>query len=108
VFVIAQADSGKIAIVPGASSPNNPMFFKPNSTMINEGEVVNWTNYDVSIHTVTSGIFNTGNAGPVPFDSGIINPGGVFTYKFGKANTYDYYCRIHPFMTGKIIVNRLT
>ena len=104
-FTIALGKSTNVAIVLGASSPSSRIFFNPNFTSINVGDIVTWRNDDVSIHTVTSGTFNTGKAGPIPFDSGIINSGGVFTHQFNAVNTYDYYCRIHPFMTGKIIVN---
>jgi plastocyanin len=27
-----------------------------------------------------------------------------FSYNFGKAGTYNYFCSIHPKMTGKIVV----
>ncbi|HZE78984.1 MAG TPA: plastocyanin/azurin family copper-binding protein [Nitrososphaeraceae archaeon] len=106
-FVFAQGNSSFISIVPGASSPNSPIFFSPNSTRIHIGGLATWTNHDVNIHTVTSGIFNTGNTGPDPFDSGVINSGGNFTHRFTVPYTYNYYCRIHPFMTGRIIVNSL-
>jgi plastocyanin len=27
-----------------------------------------------------------------------------FSYEFKTPGTYDYFCRLHPHMTGKIIV----
>jgi nitrite reductase (NO-forming) len=102
---VAQENTNLISIVPGASSPRNPEFFKPSTTSVQALTNVTWKNDDTTIHTVNSGTFNTGYLGPVPFQSGIINPGGTFKHLFTMRNTTnDYYCSIHPFMTGKIIV----
>lgn len=30
----------------------------------------------------------------------------TFTVKFEDADTYDYVCALHPWMTGRVIVNR--
>jgi len=103
--VTAQENQNIVTIVPGASSPRNPEFFMPNMANVTlgiNGTIVVWTNNDATIHTVNSGSFNTGDFGPQPFQSGGINPGGIFRHHFTIANTYEYYCSIHPFMTGKI------
>jgi plastocyanin len=103
---VALETRNNISIVPGASSINNIESFKPNVTSVTAGTNITWTNDDSTIHTVNSGIFNINNKdlGPEPFESGLINPGGTFIHLFKKPNIYDYYCSIHPFMTGKIIV----
>jgi plastocyanin len=31
--------------------------------------------------------------------------GGTFSYTFTEAGQYEYFCSIHPWMTGTIIVN---
>jgi plastocyanin len=38
------------------------------------------------------------------FDSGLIKPGGTFSFKFTTAGTYDYYCTLHPEMAGQVVV----
>ena len=38
------------------------------------------------------------------FDSDIFRPGQTFSHKFNTAGTYDYFCMIHPWMDGKVIV----
>jgi plastocyanin len=68
--------------------------------------MVTWTNDDTAPHTVTSGVVV--NNAPEPdgtFDSGIMNNGMTFSFVFSEAGEYDYYCMLHPFMTGKVVVN---
>jgi plastocyanin len=31
--------------------------------------------------------------------------GGTFEFTFDESGTYDYFCMVHPWMTGKVIVN---
>lgn len=58
-----------------------------------------WTNDSNAPHTVSSdtGLFNT----PNPLG---INPGQTYAFTFTKPGTFSYYCNIHTYMTGKIIV----
>ena len=76
---VALETRNNISIVPGASSINNIESFKPNVTSVTAGTNITWTNDDSTIHTVNSGIFNINNKdlGPEPFESGLINPGGI-------------------------------
>jgi plastocyanin len=93
-----------ISIVSGASNPNNKQFYNPPSLTVQVGTLVNWTNNDNSNHTVTSVLPVTGPI--LQFDSGIISPiNGKFGYKFETPGNFSYYCKIHPFMTGQIIVH---
>jgi plastocyanin len=38
------------------------------------------------------------------FDSGTIQPGGTFSFKFTSAGTFAYHCNIHPYMMATITV----
>ncbi|MDE1844549.1 MAG: hypothetical protein KGI10_04380, partial [Thaumarchaeota archaeon] len=38
------------------------------------------------------------------FDSGLIKKGADFKFTFANAGTYDYFCTVHPWMTGQVIV----
>ena len=40
------------------------------------------------------------------FDSQFMASGDSFEFIFDKAGTYEYYCTLHPFMNGKIVVSR--
>jgi nitrite reductase (NO-forming) len=80
--------------------------FSPNLVKIKVGSTVTWTNNDNNLHTVTSGIPNTPNAGQT-FDSGLtalIMPTRTYLHKFTNTGEFPYFCRVHPTMVGKIAV----
>ncbi len=66
------------------------------------GDTIVWKNADTSFHTVTSGSEAEGFDGL--FDSKEFAPGKSFTYKFSEIGHYPYYCTLHPWMEGTIIV----
>jgi len=73
----------------------------PHVTIFIGGEIL-WRNDDSSAHTVTSGSASDGPDGT--FDSSIFMSKKTFEHTFDKAGTYDYFCVVHPWMTGKVIV----
>ena len=40
------------------------------------------------------------------FDSGRFVPGDSWSYEFQESGTFSYYCTIHPWMEGVIIVEK--
>ena len=38
------------------------------------------------------------------FDSGHLDPYESFTFNFDEKGTYDYFCTLHPWMKGQVIV----
>jgi amicyanin len=60
------------------------------------GTTVTWTNRDDVPHTVTSST--------KVFKSPPLDTGETFTYTFKQAGTFEYYCALHPHMTGKVVV----
>ena len=36
------------------------------------------------------------------WDSGVIPPGGTFSFQFKIAGSFTYHCNIHPFMMGSV------
>jgi nitrite reductase (NO-forming) len=97
--------STSISIVPGASAPNNPKFYDPSPTNVAVGTTVTWTNNDATLHTVYSGTpDDSANSGKL-FQSTYMAKGQTFEHKFDTAGTFDYYCTLHPFMLGKIVVS---
>ncbi len=76
--------------------------FGPAEIRVKAGTTVTWTNKDSVAHTVTAG--TPGQAVKPLFDSGLLDPGQKFEYRFAKPGEYLYYCGPHTFMTGKIIV----
>ncbi|GAC1301946.1 MAG: hypothetical protein NVSMB27_42140 [Ktedonobacteraceae bacterium] len=73
--------------------------FVPATLTIKVGTQVVWSNDSNAPHTVSSdtGVFTT----PNPLG---INPGQTYAFTFTKPGTYPYYCNIHTYMTGKIVV----
>jgi plastocyanin len=105
--------SASVTIVPGSSSPSNSKFFVPNLLNISAGTTVSWTNGDLTkyksfeveqLHSVTSGSLERGNIG-MDFDSGFLAEAKTFQHTFNSSGTFDYFCTIPPFMTGRIIVS---
>ncbi|HXU95727.1 MAG TPA: plastocyanin/azurin family copper-binding protein, partial [Candidatus Nitrosotalea sp.] len=43
------------------------------------------------------------NAGSL-FDSGLIKKGAEFKFTFANAGTFNYFCTVHPWMAGQVIV----
>ena len=87
---------------PGCDETNE--CYLPSSLKISVGDTVQWTNIDTAAHTITSGTMQ-GDGPDGVFDSGLVMSGNTFEFTFDKAGTYDYFCMVHPWMTGEIIVN---
>ena len=99
----SQSDGSTVSIEPGSSVPSNGKSFAPDTTTASKGDTVTWINEDTTLHTVTSGTPDEGNSGS-EFDSSYLAAGKKFEYTFDTAGTFDYYCTLHPFMTGKVEV----
>ncbi|MFB5626955.1 MAG: plastocyanin/azurin family copper-binding protein, partial [Nitrosarchaeum sp.] len=94
-----------VSIPAGTSSPGcetSNACYSPASVTINVGDTVEWKNVDTAAHTVTGG--SPAN-GPSGFDSSLLMGGKSFANTFDKAGTYDYFCMVHPWMVGNVIVN---
>ena len=80
--------------------------YSPSVLTIKSGTVVIMTNTDeTGVHTFTSGTVD--GQTPIPdgnFDSNILMVGDSYEHKFSQKGTYDYYCTLHTWMTGQIIV----
>ena len=108
ISVFAQT-SYDVNIPTGAASPDAPYFWqseKDGSTTgiveVSVGDTVVWKNADTAPHTVSSGTFETGLDGS--FDSDIFPQGKSFSYTFDDVGEYPYFCKLHSWMTGSVIV----
>ena len=61
------------------------------------GTTVTWTNTDAVAHTSTSDLPG--------WNSGVVAPGGQFSFAFQTAGTFAYHCTIHPGMVGTVVVH---
>ncbi|MEK0349359.1 MAG: plastocyanin/azurin family copper-binding protein [Nitrosopumilus sp.] len=87
--------------VPGCEEFNS--CFTPADISINAGDTVHWMNIDTVAHTVTGGSPANGPSGV--FDSSLLMADAAFAYTFDETGSYDYFCMVHPWMTGSISVN---
>jgi len=74
--------------------------FAPSTLTVKVGTTVTWKNYDQFAHEVISA---TGDPGQ-PFDLGQQTTGATVSHTFTAAGTYQYYCNIHNYMKGTIVV----
>jgi plastocyanin len=75
--------------------------FKPLEIEVPVGTNVVWTNEDAIEHSVSHG--TPEKPGQV-FDSDFFTRGEKFSYTFNEPGEYDYFCKRHPSMKGKIKV----
>ena len=98
------AAASTISIAKGSQSADNSQFYVPADVKVKAGETLTWKNDDTAIHTATSGKDATPDG---KFDTSLISPG-----QSSKPQTlptepgeYSYFCTLHPWMTGKVIVS---
>ena len=103
----------------GAYNPelNTPaeVWYDPPQIFVTVGDKITWYNDDREGHTVTSGD-SPGRFGWMDnkqfgnpdglFDSGNFPPGESWSYEFKKSGTFSYFCIIHPWMEGIVIVEK--
>jgi len=70
--------------------------YSPVPLTVKVGTTVAWVNHDDIPHTVDST--------EKKFKSAALDTDDKFEFQFKEAGEYPFYCRIHPKMTGKIIV----
>ncbi|MGY5148904.1 MAG: plastocyanin/azurin family copper-binding protein [Candidatus Nitrosopumilus sp. bin_68KS] len=86
--------------VPGCEETHS--CFEPHQCTIKQNGNVTWENVDSAAHTITSGTPDAGPSGK--FDSGLIMSNNTFSCKLKEKGTYHYFCMVHPWQTGIIVV----
>jgi plastocyanin len=70
--------------------------FVPATVTVAPGTAITFVNDDEEPHTVT--------ANDKSFDSEGLDTNQKFTHTFAKAGTYMFFCEVHPYMHGTVIV----
>jgi amicyanin len=70
--------------------------FAPATASVPVGSTITWTNRDDVPHKVVST--------EQRFKSPVLDTDEKYSYRFDAPGTYDYFCSIHPMMTGRIVV----
>ncbi len=95
VAALAAVTLGAAAPAPSVIKIDN-FVFGPAVATVPVGTTVTWVNEDDIPHTVV--------ATDKSFKSKVLDTDDKFSFTFTKAGTYDYFCSIHPHMTGKVVV----
>jgi plastocyanin len=74
--------------------------FAPQRVTMKAGTTVTWINDDDVPHTVASSI--------KVFKSSALDTKDKFSFTFATPGTYEYFCSLHPHMTGTIVVEAAT
>jgi len=98
-------DGGVTLIILNGSAVQGNPDYDPDKLIVSAGYIIDIINQDTVPHTVTSGTGPTDPNSGQMFDSSIINTGEQVAVILGPvaAGQDDYYCMIHPYMTGKLI-----
>jgi plastocyanin len=70
--------------------------FAPQRIVVQAGTTVTWTNADDAPHTVVSTT--------KLFKSSALDTEDRFSFTFATPGTYEYFCSLHPHMTGTVVV----
>jgi plastocyanin len=70
--------------------------FEPQRLTVKAGTTVTWANQDDIPHTVASDT--------KLFKSKALDTDDKFSFTFATPGVYDYFCSMHPHMTGEIVV----
>ena len=94
--------------IPGCEETADGCYIPSTAVLAKADTEVTWLNTDTAAHTVTSGTPDDGPDGY--FDSSVIMADGQYTKGFERGfsdGAYPYYCVVHPWMTGTIIIGNI-
>ena len=69
--------------------------FAPQRIVVQAGTTVTWTNADDAPHTIVSTT--------KLFKSSALDTEDKLSFTFATPGTYDYFCSLHPHMTGTVV-----
>lgn len=107
IMTVPQASAANVPVsvpqgtaVPGCETTNE--CFIPYKVLLTVGDEVTWSNDDSAAHTVTAGSAADGPSGL--FDSSLFMAGTTFSHKFESKGEFPYFCMVHPWMEGIVVV----
>ncbi len=112
-FGNAFAETVDVMIAAGSAAPGcevESICWDPSTIEVGVGTTVAWINKDAAGHTVTSGNAGDADSGSL-FDSTkdpagfLIKPEATWEHTFDTAGDYPYFCQVHPWMVGVVMVS---
>jgi plastocyanin len=76
------------------------MAFTPKAVNVRPGDTITWVNKDMFVHNVT--------AAAAGVRSGDLKPGQSWRHTVRQGESFDYLCTLHPMMTGRVEVEKIT
>jgi len=105
ITMVPSAFAAEVSVPEGTSVPGceeTDECWSPSTITVEVGETVTWSNDDTAAHTVSSGSAADGLDGI--FDSSLFMAATEFSHTFDEAGTFEYFCMVHPWMAGTVIV----
>lgn len=103
IAVLAASTGGAYADAPRSVGAATPLVvhvrdfkYAPTPIRVHVGDTVAFINDDSEVHTVT--------ASDKKFDSEGLDSNGTWKHTFATAGTFAYFCELHPYMKGTIVV----
>jgi plastocyanin len=97
VTLTAGANAAVAPLLPAVATIHIKDFkYRPSALTVHVGDRVTFINEDDEAHTVT--------ADDKSFDSEGLDTAGTWQHVFMKPGTYHYFCELHPYMKGTIVV----
>ena len=100
VFAAAATLPAASARAPETEVKIDNFAFAPHRAVVKAGTTVTWINEDDIPHTIASST--------KLFKSNALDTKDKFSFTFTTAGAYEYFCSLHPHMTGTIVVEATT
>jgi predicted secreted protein with PEFG-CTERM motif len=106
----AFADHAEVTVIPAAGSGSPGCegtpegCFLPSTATVDVGGKVIFSNTDSAAHTFTSGEATDADSVGAVFDSSLVMAGSTYEWSPTEAGDVPYFCMVHPWMQGLIIV----
>ena len=104
MVVVTLLGCGNASVNEGSQNPvreSEIIDFVFEDISVSVGATVVWTNMDNKAHTTTSGVPPDVSG---VWDSPFLKQSQTFSYRFTEIGEFEYWCRVHPFMTATVKV----
>jgi plastocyanin len=106
-YAYAIGDNLEVEVLSGSSNKDSQIkSFYPEILPIAPDDSITWVNDDSVTHSITSGMPGHPDYSGKFFKTGNIEPSKSATVKIADTSSFAYYyfCEIHPWLTGKLVV----
>lgn len=98
----------EVKILSGSAENEVANSFYPDILPMDPGDTITWVNEDSAVHSVASGVPKAPEYSGLFFKTGNIDAqksGSVQITEIEDHFAFYYFCEIHPWMTGKIVIS---